>query len=465
VQSLKIIETDGVRVRTGQTLKGTLVFFVGDNVGSHSLGGFIESFSRTIHFCRYRLITREEFHAKDGAFKSYPERSIESYNKALKEIKEKNLKSYQGVKFNSVFNELYTYRVCNPGLPPCLGHDLFEGVVALDSKLFINYFLKKKWFSIFTLDNRIETFPYSSEDLKDKPRIIEEKKNRIIGGACQVWQFLKLFPLIMDNYIKDPYDEVWMSLLLLREIVEIVTAPVIEKSYLPYLQVSINDYLSRRQILFEEKLLPKHHHLHHYPDLITTFGPLIKVWSMRFESKHTFFKRAIRTLDNFINVTKTLSEKHELFQSFLRLGADLRFTVQIYENSPFSLHIYTEKLQKAIRETNLPSIIEECNKLSVKGTMYNKGDVVCVRQFGYQSNIEMGQICLFLFDDERNVFVVLEIRETFFRPHRRTYELGTFVKYECLPLKEMLSYEPLHVYNIGNCIYVKLKYGFVARDS
>ena len=35
---------------------------------------------------------------------------------------------------------------------------------------------------------------------------------------------------------------------------------------------------------------PKHHFLSHYPELYKNKGPLIKVWAMRMESKHTYNK-------------------------------------------------------------------------------------------------------------------------------------------------------------------------------
>lgn len=57
----------------------------------------------------------------------------------------------------------------------------------------------------------------------------------------------------MDNYIRDPYDEVWMLILLLTEIVEIVIAPVIAKSRKNYLQVLINEYLSMRPGIVRKK--------------------------------------------------------------------------------------------------------------------------------------------------------------------------------------------------------------------
>jgi len=50
-------------------------------------------------------------------------------------------------------------------------------------------------------------------------------------------------PLIVCNDIKDSNDPIWHSFLLLTEIVEIICAPIIHKSFLPYLQVVINEYL------------------------------------------------------------------------------------------------------------------------------------------------------------------------------------------------------------------------------
>lgn len=58
----------------------------------------------------------------------------------------------------------------------------------------------------------------------------------------------------------------------------------------------------------------------HYPELILQFGPLIWVWTMRSESKHTFFKKCMRNIKNFINVTSTLAERHEMYQAYLRSG-------------------------------------------------------------------------------------------------------------------------------------------------
>ena len=41
-------------------------------------------------------------------------------------------------------NSLREYHVENPGLPPCIAHDLFEGFLQYDLLLVINYFVVKK---------------------------------------------------------------------------------------------------------------------------------------------------------------------------------------------------------------------------------------------------------------------------------------------------------------------------------
>ena len=83
-------------------------------------------------------------------------------------------------------------------------------------------------------------------------------------------------------------------------------------------------YVTVRSRLFPDvPLRTKHHYLLHYPWLTMQFGPLIRVWTMRMESnlsKHTFFKRCARASKNFINITKTLSETHQLHQAFLSSG-------------------------------------------------------------------------------------------------------------------------------------------------
>ena len=296
-------------------------------------------------------MTRNEFFQENGMIKVYETRTVDSFKKALKKIEKDNLPHYEGIKFDSVFNQLEKFHICNPGLAPCFGHDLFEEIVAYDLQLYV---------------------PYSKDDMADKACKISKTKTKL-------FQFLRFFPLYVETKIKDRNDLVWILVLLLTEITEVLGAPAIHKSCLPYLQQTIYEYLWMRLTQFPGiKMRPKHHYVWHYPDLILKFEPLMRVWVMRFESKHTYFKRAIRFLHNFINITKSLSEKHELIQSLLRLGADIRSEVQTHNSFLFEKHLHAEDLQAAVLIANLPKNLEECSLVTVKGTVYEKGNAVVV---------------------------------------------------------------------------------------
>lgn len=177
VDDLKKIETNDIKLSSNKIIKGSLVFVTGDNLGSHVLGGFAENFSRTQYFCKYCLVTKKSFDTDAGLFKTYPNRTVDSYKKFINRLntkqtelstkKRKTAKKpllIKGIKYNSVFNQLNFFHVCLPGLPLCLGHDAFEGVLANDVKLFLDYFVEKKWFSYKLLNRRIEIFEYSVKD-------------------------------------------------------------------------------------------------------------------------------------------------------------------------------------------------------------------------------------------------------------------------------------------------------------
>ncbi len=52
VKDLKDLELNGVTLSDGNVYKGTSCAIAGDNLGSHSIGGFVEYFSKSSHFVR-----------------------------------------------------------------------------------------------------------------------------------------------------------------------------------------------------------------------------------------------------------------------------------------------------------------------------------------------------------------------------------------------------------------------------
>jgi len=116
IQDLQEIESEGVTIFDYVVAKGSVVCVCGDNLGSHGIGGFFESFSCS-HFCRYCLISRSDF--LTSRLSTGESRTVENYG-----VDVQNAANYgdgHGIKCDSVLNKLAHYHVSTPGLPPCLG--------------------------------------------------------------------------------------------------------------------------------------------------------------------------------------------------------------------------------------------------------------------------------------------------------------------------------------------------------
>lgn len=61
-------------------------------------------------------------------FFNFEKRTKENYERAVEDI-DANTPHSKGIKFNSLFNELSFFHVCQPGLPPCFGHEIFEEIM------------------------------------------------------------------------------------------------------------------------------------------------------------------------------------------------------------------------------------------------------------------------------------------------------------------------------------------------
>ncbi|XP_076061631.1 uncharacterized protein LOC143037379 [Oratosquilla oratoria] len=260
VKDLQSLETTGIEVKTVEgekNIQGTVCAIVGDNLGSHGI----------------------------------------------------------------VFNQLTHFHVANPGLPPCLWHDLFEGVVSYDMPLVIHNLVNKKWFSYDKLNSKIFNLVLSGTDSLDRPGGVTRNNDRLVGHAVQNWVFLRLFSVYIGDLVKDTNDEVWQLYLKLKLIVELVCAPAIAQGQIVFLASLIEDYIDYRATIFPNiNLRPKHHFLCHYPELIVRFGPLIRLWTMRFESKHSYFKKCARGLHNLKDLPKSLAKRHQLLQAFYSAG-------------------------------------------------------------------------------------------------------------------------------------------------
>jgi hypothetical protein len=143
IDDLVSLQDNGVDLGSHSVRKGKVVFVLGDNLGSHMIGGFVQNFTGT-YFCRYCLATNDYLKSCNCLPRQFEKRTPERYNAAVQSLQLHAADSFEGIKHQSVLHQVPGFHVCTPALPPCVGHDLFEGVVPNDLTLCLQYFVNKK---------------------------------------------------------------------------------------------------------------------------------------------------------------------------------------------------------------------------------------------------------------------------------------------------------------------------------
>lgn len=181
VKDLKDLENNGIVLPDRHICKGILHAIAGDNLGSHNIGGFLENFSLSVDFCRYCEIQRNTFQADPLSRATI--RTVQSYREHVQRI-EGGAAHSGGIKSDSLFYALFFFRVCQPGLPPCIAHDLFEGIVASDLVLYIQHLVKvDKQFTYLEPNRMISQFKYLGNDANDRLCEVTPGSNKLSGHA------------------------------------------------------------------------------------------------------------------------------------------------------------------------------------------------------------------------------------------------------------------------------------------
>ena len=377
VKDISRLETEGVQIPLyDHAVYGTIIQVTGDNLGIHSLFGFVESFSAR-YCCRFCLLEKEDFQTEFSEDSSKISlRTKELHAEHCEVIKSNpHLPYVMGVKKSCLLNSLqYFHTATNFSVD--IMHDIFEGVAQFEMKLLLQH-LGHNYTTPAEIHRRIQSFNYGRLEQCNKPPGVNlvEGSNDLSLNATQSWCLLRHLPIIFGDLVCSS-DQNWYLLILLLQIVSIVLSPAISSGITIYLKHLISEHHSLFKYLYpHKKLLPKHHFLIHYPMSMQKLGPLIHSWCMRYEGKHNYFKRQIKS---FKNITKTLAKKHQchvayLWQTFnpneLKLGPGKMVPLNRLES-------YTEIAVKL----NVPVWTTIYNVKWIKsfGNLYRPGLAVCI---------------------------------------------------------------------------------------
>ncbi|RUM28374.1 MAG: hypothetical protein DSY42_08515 [Aquifex sp.] len=349
---LRILENEGLLVSRSDGnhwFRGTVAVVIGDNLGSHAIGGFLESFN-SYRVCRFCMITKSQLHSNPVTLAC--SRTKTGHNEQVSIVLQyQSLATTYGVKSCSVLNQLKYFHVVS-GLPSDIAHDLFEGVFCDVVQCVINYCIENSFFTAEYLNQRIGHFPYLGSDKVNKPSALSISpggKVSVKQEAAQMWCLLRLLPLLVGHRVPVENSK-WEVLLKLLDSSHYICAPSIYRHEVAIMEECITDFINSFQVEFPDQAVkPKLHYMSHYPQQTLQFGPLVHCWTLWFEGKHSYFKSINRITKNKVNICKTLAHRHQMHQ--LTKGP---FTNYLDANKMEHQETYT------LNMSEMPSEVKEC---------------------------------------------------------------------------------------------------------
>lgn len=316
VKDLKFIEDEGIVLADGKNLKGALVNICYDNLGGNTILGLVESFNAT-YYCRICECDKKECQTL-LIEKSDKLRDYQTYLECVQELplddRLIDVKETKGVKKYCLFNDLKFFKIFD-NLSADIMHDLSEGVIPFFISKYFETLTKKNILSQPRIQVKLRDYNYGFLNKEYKPSYVRFDRHNLGQSAKQLHCLMLNFPFIFNDqqHVLQRERNGMKSLL---SIIRIVYSTCITENDLIHLNESVRKYLSF-VVESNNNLTPKHHNLTHYTRVIRKMGPLIKMWMMRYESKHKVFTDMAHRTQNFINLPKTLANSHQIKSAYL----------------------------------------------------------------------------------------------------------------------------------------------------
>ena len=189
------------------------------------------------------------------------------------------------------------------GLPMDIMHDILEGSLQYEVKELLKYLTSSRLISLDQVNVAIQSFPYGSTDITDKPSPIppttlDSEDNRLkqlgIGRklvcnnyksaifpslsenffclASQMWCFARLLPLMIGEKVPVNHPH-WENFLLFLKITDYVFSPVTSADIVDYLSLLIhNHHTAFRELYPESSFIPKLHYVIHIPEWMRRYS-------------------------------------------------------------------------------------------------------------------------------------------------------------------------------------------------
>ena len=318
-----------------------------------------------------------------------------------------------GLRKRCPFNKLESFHAVY-SFPPDLLHDLHEGVIAQDLCGVIKILSLKGWFTIQEYNQALQRHKFKSYEMNDKPQLISSNKAmKLPGKAVSIWLHLRCFGMLIQTFVQDYDDEALALAVELSEISDRLHAAEFREWEIEVLEEKIVQYLDLRKQVYDAypNLLGtpkcKHHYLVHYPEAIRKFGPPLSFWTGRFEAKHRVAKSTAESAKNFKNISATLSTSQQMRMASVFYGG-------VFDTDSFHLPEKVTKKEDLPDGTELYGKLKEfmgpsdllCRKITLNCQQFENGDILVIKVVD-RNELEVGVVQAILVKSG-NVFFVMK---------------------------------------------------------
>lgn len=378
IPDIKILETKGIELR-GKTFFGTVCALAHDNLGANSILGFQESFNAT-HYCRICCISKYD------AQNIFEHSKFEIRNR---ENLQQHLTTFShGVVRSCPLNDLNFYNYLDSPTVDIM-HDMLEGVVPFEIKIVLQKLISLGCFSLDVVNNRLMAHDFGRLESKNRPSPIklDGQGNRIGQKAAQAWCLIRFLPVIIGDLIRtNEQKRYWELLIQLLECMSFAFCRKFSETIIDCLERSIIKHHNLfREIFPNTRLIPKHHFMCHYPYVIRQSGPLISLWTMRFEGKHNYFVQLASHIRNFRNICYSLAARHQQYSAHAHKEFSIQDELEVDNVTIVNLSDFEDgfdileciRLIDGFQTYTMDSLLWSTNKIAYKGCDFKRNYVVC----------------------------------------------------------------------------------------
>lgn len=312
IDELNLLSESGLKIMVNgveHTIYFDFVFLLGDNLGLNSCCGFVESFNANF-YCRICRAKSDQCQIMSKECVSLL-RTPKNYAQDLESLS-------CGIKEECVFNRVKDFHIAENRSMDIM-HDIFEGIAVYTLENILNtLILRDKIVQLNDINNRIQTFPYSRLELRNKPTEIKIKdniQNKITGdnkkviikqSASEMLCLCRYLPIMIGDLI--PRDNKhWKLFRILRKIIGIITRPNYATPHL-YSMSDLEEQFNALFIELYETLPPKGHFGTHIPLIMLENGPPIHFWSMMYEAMNKDMKNITKNVQSHKNLPLTIAK-------------------------------------------------------------------------------------------------------------------------------------------------------------